>query len=111
MQTRDCDVAIIGTGTAGTATYREVRKHTSRVALIEGEPFGASCAREPHAVQAAGSHSPRCHRLPLLPQFGILRLGSCAVGPRPGKRNDWFRLPVKLHAKPVYRRRNQPFGL
>ncbi len=39
------DVAIIGAGTAGMSAYREVTKQTKSVALIEGGPFGTTCAR------------------------------------------------------------------
>jgi dihydrolipoamide dehydrogenase len=39
------DVAIIGTGTAGMGAYREVRKHTNSIALIEGGKYGTTCAR------------------------------------------------------------------
>ena len=41
----DVDVAIIGAGTAGMAAYREARKTTDRVALIDGGPLGTTCAR------------------------------------------------------------------
>ncbi|MEK9763953.1 MAG: dihydrolipoyl dehydrogenase, partial [Deltaproteobacteria bacterium] len=39
------DVAIIGTGTAGMTSYRAVRKHTNKIALIEGNKYGTTCAR------------------------------------------------------------------
>ena len=45
MHTYDVDVAIIGAGTAGMAAYREARKHTDRVALIDGGELGTTCAR------------------------------------------------------------------
>lgn len=45
MKYADVDVAIIGTGTAGMVAYREVRKHTNRIALIEGGSYGTTCAR------------------------------------------------------------------
>ena len=41
----DVDIAIIGTGTAGMGAYRAARKHTDRIALIEGGPYGTTCAR------------------------------------------------------------------
>ena len=41
----DCDVAIIGAGTAGMAAYREARKWSDRVRLIDGGPLGTTCAR------------------------------------------------------------------
>lgn len=45
MQKKQVDVAIIGAGTAGMGAYREARKHTDRIALIEGGQYGTTCAR------------------------------------------------------------------
>ena len=45
MTDRSVDIAIIGAGTAGMAAYREARKFTDSIALIEGGPFGTTCAR------------------------------------------------------------------
>ncbi len=45
MTDLQCDVAIIGAGSAGMSAYREVRKYTDRVLLIDGGPFGTTCAR------------------------------------------------------------------
>ncbi|MET4130835.1 dihydrolipoyl dehydrogenase [Roseovarius sp. MBR-6] len=42
---REVDVAIIGAGTAGMGAYRAARKHTDRIVLIEGGPYGTTCAR------------------------------------------------------------------
>lgn len=72
MRTRTVDVAIIGGGTAGMGAYREVRKQTDRIALIEGGPFGTTCARvgcmpSKLLIAPAEAH----HRLEALPQFGI----------------------------------------
>ena len=39
------DVAIIGSGTAGMGAYRTARAHTDSVLLIEGGPYGTTCAR------------------------------------------------------------------
>lgn len=41
----DVDIAIIGAGTAGMGAYRAARKHTDRIVLIEGGPYGTTCAR------------------------------------------------------------------
>lgn len=41
----DVDVAIIGAGTGGMAAYREARKYTDRIALIDGGTLGTTCAR------------------------------------------------------------------
>ncbi|MFW8636652.1 dihydrolipoyl dehydrogenase [Cribrihabitans pelagius] len=42
---REVDVAIIGAGTAGMGAYRAARTHTDRIVLIEGGPYGTTCAR------------------------------------------------------------------
>ncbi|WP_354540811.1 dihydrolipoyl dehydrogenase [Roseovarius sp. MBR-6] len=42
---REVDVAIIGAGTAGMGAYRAARQHTDRIVLIEGGPYGTTCAR------------------------------------------------------------------
>jgi dihydrolipoamide dehydrogenase len=45
MEKRKVDVAIIGTGTAGMGAYRAAREHTNSIAIIEGGPYGTTCAR------------------------------------------------------------------
>ncbi|MEP6998634.1 MAG: FAD-dependent oxidoreductase, partial [Betaproteobacteria bacterium] len=45
MQILDTDVAIIGAGTAGLAAYRTVKAAGQRALLIEGGPYGTTCAR------------------------------------------------------------------
>ncbi len=45
MNKRDVDVAIVGAGTAGLAARREAKKAGARVLLIEGGPYGTTCAR------------------------------------------------------------------
>lgn len=45
MSTRECDVAVIGTGTAGMGAYRAAKAHTDKVLLIEGGVYGTTCAR------------------------------------------------------------------
>ena len=72
MDMHEVDVAIIGAGTAGMVAYGEVRKKTERIALIEGGPFGTTCARVgcmPSKLLIAAADAR--HRLSVLPAFGI----------------------------------------
>lgn len=39
------DVAVIGGGTAGLGTYRAAKAYTPNVVMIEGGPYGTTCAR------------------------------------------------------------------
>ncbi len=45
MIERNVDVAVIGGGTAGLASYRAAKETTDSVVIIEGGPFGTTCAR------------------------------------------------------------------
>ena len=45
MKQRQVDVAIIGAGTAGMTAYRSALAHTRNVVVIEGGPYGTTCAR------------------------------------------------------------------
>ncbi|WP_342166040.1 dihydrolipoyl dehydrogenase [Methylobacterium sp. SD21] len=45
MRERECDVAVIGAGTAGLAAYRAARAKGARAILIERGPGGTTCAR------------------------------------------------------------------
>ena len=45
MNTLKVDVAIIGAGTAGMSAYRAALAHTPNVLVIEGGPYGTTCAR------------------------------------------------------------------
>jgi dihydrolipoamide dehydrogenase len=72
MAEREVDVAIIGAGTAGLAAYREVRKHTERIVLIEGGPYGTTCARVgcmPSKLLIAAADA--AHAVAEAPVFGI----------------------------------------
>jgi len=40
----DVDVAIIGAGSAGMTAYREAKKYTDKIALIDGGALGTTCA-------------------------------------------------------------------
>ncbi|MBN3860056.1 dihydrolipoyl dehydrogenase [Neisseriaceae bacterium PsAf] len=45
MKIIQADVVIIGSGSAGMSAYRAARKHTDKIAIIEGDQFGTTCAR------------------------------------------------------------------
>ncbi len=45
MKTLTFDVAIIGAGSAGMSAYRAVKAHGKTAVLIEGGPYGTTCAR------------------------------------------------------------------
>lgn len=45
MKQLTVDVAVIGGGTAGLSAYRAAKQHTDRVVMIEGGPYGTTCAR------------------------------------------------------------------
>ncbi len=45
MITKQVDVAIIGTGSAGMVAYRAAKKHTNSVIVIEASHYGTTCAR------------------------------------------------------------------
>jgi dihydrolipoamide dehydrogenase len=45
MKTLQVDVAVIGAGTAGLAAYRAAVAQGARTVLIEGGPYGTTCAR------------------------------------------------------------------
>lgn len=45
MNNLTVDVAVIGAGTAGMVAYRAAKSHGKQVVLIEGGPYGTTCAR------------------------------------------------------------------
>src|SRR3954468_1432163 len=45
MDNLTVDVAVVGSGTAGLAAYRAAKTHGVRAVLIEGGPYGTTCAR------------------------------------------------------------------
>ena len=45
MKELQVNVAIIGAGTAGLGAYRGAKKYTDNLVLIEGGPYGTTCAR------------------------------------------------------------------
>ena len=72
MAERKVDVAIIGAGTAGLAAYREARAYTDRLVLIEGGPYGTTCARVgcmPSKLLIAAAEA--AHAVSEAPVFGV----------------------------------------
>lgn len=45
MKTMQVDVAVIGAGTAGLGARRTAEKHGASTVMIEGGPYGTTCAR------------------------------------------------------------------
>ncbi|MGF1508135.1 MAG: dihydrolipoyl dehydrogenase [Myxococcota bacterium] len=80
---RSVDVAVVGAGTAGLAAYRAARAHTDRVLLLNGGPYGTTCARvgcmpSKLLIAAADAH----HHVDLAPKFGVHVDGSIRVDGR-----------------------------
>ena len=72
MDTLTVDVAVIGAGTAGLAAYRAAKSHGKRVVLIEGGPYGTTCARVgcmPSKLLIAAADA--AHTISLAPSFGV----------------------------------------
>src|SRR4051812_25536776 len=79
------DVAVIGAGTAGLAAYKAAHSHHGkRVVLIEGGPYGTTCARVgcmPSKLLIAAAEA--AHGIGIAPAFGVhagpLRIDGRAV--------------------------------
>jgi dihydrolipoamide dehydrogenase len=72
MTTPLYDVAVIGAGTAGLAAYRAARAAGARAVLIEGGPYGTTCARVgcmPSKLLIAAAEA--AHAVERAPAFGI----------------------------------------
>ena len=89
------DVAIIGTGTAGLAAYRAAHAHGARVVLIEGGPYGTTCARVgcmPSKLLIAAAEA--AHMLDAASGFGVhageKRIDGVAVMDRVRRERDRF---------------------
>lgn len=72
MKTLTVDVAVIGAGTAGLAAYRAAKSHGKQVVLIEGGPYGTTCARVgcmPSKLLIAAAEA--AHAIGRAPSFGV----------------------------------------
>jgi dihydrolipoamide dehydrogenase len=72
MKQRHVEVAIIGAGSAGLAAYRSARKWTDNLVLIEGGPYGTTCARVgcmPSKLLIAAAEA--AHAVTEAPAFGV----------------------------------------
>ena len=72
MNTLKLDVAVIGAGTAGLAAYRAARAAGARTAVIEGGPYGTTCARVgcmPSKLLIAAAEA--AHAIERAPGFGV----------------------------------------
>ncbi|PWI33116.1 dihydrolipoyl dehydrogenase [Vibrio albus] len=83
MQTLHVDVAVIGGGTAGLGAYRAAKAHTNSVVMIEGGPYGTTCARVgcmPSKLLIAAAES--VHQIEKAPAFGVHPQGDVVINGR-----------------------------
>ncbi len=83
MQEVRTDVAIIGAGTAGLAAYRAAVAAGRRALIIEGGPYGTTCARVgcmPSKLLIAAAEA--AHATARWPEFGLRLNGSVTVDGR-----------------------------
>ena len=83
MKQLTVDVAVIGGGTAGLGAYRAAKAHTDSVVMIEGGPYGTTCARVgcmPSKLLIAAAES--VHQIEKAPGFGIHPQGEIIINGR-----------------------------
>ena len=95
MNTRNVDVAVIGAGSAGLVAFREAKKWTNNVVLIEGGPYGTTCARVgcmPSKLLIAAAEA--AHATREAPAFGVnvsgVEIDGVAVMDRVRRERDRF---------------------
>ena len=95
MNTRTVDVAVIGAGSAGLVAFREAKKWTNNVVLIEAGPYGTTCARVgcmPSKLLIAAAEA--AHAAHEAPAFGInvsgVEIDGVAVMDRVRRERDRF---------------------
>ncbi|MBA5762747.1 dihydrolipoyl dehydrogenase [Vibrio sp. 404] len=77
------DVAVIGGGTAGLGAYRAAKAHADNVVIIEGGPYGTTCARVgcmPSKLLIAAAES--VHQIEKAPGFGVHPQGEIKINGR-----------------------------
>ena len=97
MKTLRVDVAIIGAGTAGMAAYRAAaERRAPRALLIEGGPYGTTCARvgcmpseAAHRRRRRRAQRRRCRRFGVQVPDGV-RIDGRAVMERVRRERDRF---------------------
>lgn len=99
-QKQTVDIAIVGAGTAGLSAYREARKYTERIVLIEGGEGGTTCAQEgcmPSKLLIAAAEAAR--QVKRAPAFGLkidkAEISGAAVLSRVRRERDRFVRLVK----------------
>lgn len=83
MRKINTDVAIIGGGTAGLGAYRAAIAHSESVVIIEGGPYGTTCARVgcmPSKLLIAAAEN--AHQIDKAPEFGIYPQGGIKINAR-----------------------------
>jgi dihydrolipoamide dehydrogenase len=96
MKTQHVDVAVIGAGTAGLSARREAARLGATVVLIEGGPYGTTCARVgcmPSKLLIAAAEA--AHQVAGAGRFGIrvpdgVRVDGRAVLERVRRERDRF---------------------
>ncbi|MES2026498.1 MAG: dihydrolipoyl dehydrogenase [Pseudomonadota bacterium] len=95
MKTLKFDVAVIGAGSAGMSAYRAAKAHGKSVVLIEGGPYGTTCARVgcmPSKLLIAAAEA--AHAISAAPAFGVhagaVRIDGKAVMQRVKSERDRF---------------------
>ncbi len=76
MKNVTVDVAVIGAGTAGMVAYRKAKEMAENVVLIEGGPYGTTCARVgcmPSKLLISAAEA--AHAIEEAPGFGVYTNG------------------------------------
>ncbi|MBK5145617.1 dihydrolipoyl dehydrogenase [Budviciaceae bacterium BWR-B9] len=83
MKRLQVDVAVIGGGTAGLGAYRAAKRFTPNVVMIEGGPYGTTCARVgcmPSKLLIAAAEA--VHHIEVAPGFGVHPQGEIRIDGR-----------------------------